>query len=338
MIVIGIDLGTSNSAACIWRDSESLLIPNRMGEMLTPSVVSIENNHVVVGKRARERLITHPSVTIGAFKRLMGTDHTVALDKRHVFTATELSAIVLRSIKEDAEAFLGEPVDHAVLSVPAYFNETQRQATRLAGELAGLTVNRLINEPTAAALSYELHDRPEGTFMILDLGGGTFDVSVIEYFDGIMEVHASGGDNHLGGEDFVEVLRAAFLKDHGLDWDQLAPAEKQLLHNRMESAKRSIGPNAPFDTTLMLAGEDRSWHIDYAQMERLSAPLLLRIQGPIRQVLYDAGRGIEQIDDVVLVGGATRMHMFRSMVSKTFRRMPKIDRDPDLAIAMGAGV
>ena len=250
MAVVGIDLGTTNSAVCVWRDGISHLIPNRLGESLTPSVVSLDGEHLVVGSVAKERLITHPTQTVGAFKRLMGTDHRVELANGHDYSPTELSAIVLRALKEDAEAFLGEKVEQAVISVPAYFSEHQRQATRLAGELAGLEVNRLINEPTAAALAYELHNRPDGTFMIVDVGGGTFDVSIIEYFEGVMEVHASGGDNHLGGEDFVNVLQREFLAQNNLDDSSLAPRDRQKLHAAMEELKRNIKRGELSATTL----------------------------------------------------------------------------------------
>lgn len=181
-----------------------------------------KNGEIIVGRTARQRLINHSDRTVAAFKRLMGTDHKVKLGKQ-TFTATELSSLVLRSLKEDAETFLGEPVTEAVISVPAYFNDNQRHATKLAAELAGLKVERLINEPTAAAIAYGLHEKQEGLFLILDLGGGTFDVSLLEFFDGIMEVHASAGDNFLGGEDFVDAMVDDVLREHRLRRDDLKP-------------------------------------------------------------------------------------------------------------------
>ncbi|WP_444944660.1 Hsp70 family protein [Microbulbifer sp. ZKSA006] len=216
MAIIGIDLGTTNSACGVLTEDGVKLIPNRLGETLTPSVVGLDDSgKLVVGKTAKERLINHSGTTVAAFKRLMGTDHKISLGKQQ-FTATELSSLILRALKEDAETYLNEEVTEAVISVPAYFNDNQRHATKLAGELAGLKVERLINEPTSAAIAYGLHDKREGHFLILDLGGGTFDVSILEFFDGIMEVHASAGDNFLGGEDFVEAMIESILDEFNL--------------------------------------------------------------------------------------------------------------------------
>jgi len=204
--IIGIDLGTTNSACAIWREGKSLLIPNRLGKLLTPSIVTMSDDGLLnVGEIAKNRLVSHPLSTAAVFKRLIGTEQTMTLNKK-AFSAIELSSMVLRSLKEDAQAYLGETVSEAVISVPAYFNDRQRKATKLAAELAGLKVERLINEPTAAALMYGLQEKPDGSqFLVLDLGGGTFDVSLVEYFDGVIEVHASAGDNFLGGENFLEL-------------------------------------------------------------------------------------------------------------------------------------
>jgi molecular chaperone HscC len=202
IMIIGIDLGTSNSAVAVWRDGQPVLIPNSLGQSLTPSAVSVDpDGTVLVGLPARERLITHPEATAVAFKRYMGADRVVRLGNQ-AYQPHDLSALVLRSLKADAEAFLGEPVTEAVITVPAYFNDKQRKATRKAGELAGLRVERLLNEPTAAAIAYGLHRLDGDTrFLVFDLGGGTFDVSILEIFDGVIEVRSSTGDNHLGGED-----------------------------------------------------------------------------------------------------------------------------------------
>jgi molecular chaperone HscC len=337
MTIIGIDLGTTNSACGLWTDDGVTLIPNRLGEVLTPSVVGVDKNgEIIVGRTARQRLINHSDRTVAAFKRLMGTDHKVKLGKQ-TFTATELSSLVLRSLKEDAETFLGEPVTEAVISVPAYFNDNQRHATKLAAELAGLKVERLINEPTAAAIAYGLHEKQEGLFLILDLGGGTFDVSLLEFFDGIMEVHASAGDNFLGGEDFVDAMVDDVLREHRLRRDDLKPLTLQNLYLQMESAKRKLGPT---DLVLTLdLGEKTVEHVVTADwFARISTPLLLRAKHPIERAIRDAGLHPSKIDDVVLVGGSTRLAIFRSTVGKMFGRLPSCHLDPDTVVAMGAAI
>ncbi|MBD3644518.1 molecular chaperone HscC [Alcanivorax sp.] len=337
MTIIGIDLGTTNSACGLWTDDGVTLIPNRLGEVLTPSVVGVDKNgEIIVGRTARQRLINHSDRTVATFKRLMGTDHKVKLGKQ-TFTATELSSLVLRSLKEDAETFLGEPVTEAVISVPAYFNDNQRHATKLAAELAGLKVERLINEPTAAAIAYGLHEKQEGLFLILDLGGGTFDVSLLEFFDGIMEVHASAGDNFLGGEDFVDAMVDDVLREHRLRRDDLKPLTLQNLYLQMESAKRKLGPT---DLVLTLdLGEKTVEHVVTADwFARISTPLLLRAKHPIERAIRDAGLHPSKIDDVVLVGGSTRLAIFRSTVGKMFGRLPSCHLDPDTVVAMGAAI
>lgn len=338
MAIIGIDLGTTNSACGLLTESGVKLIPNRLGEALTPSVVGLDDTgKLVVGKTAKERLINHSDTTVAAFKRLMGTDHQVKLGRQQ-FTATELSALVLRSLKEDAEAFLGEEVSEAVISVPAYFNDNQRQATKLAGELAGLKVKRLINEPTAAAIAYGLHDKREGNFLVLDLGGGTFDVSILEFFDGIMEVHASAGDNYLGGEDFVEAMIDSVLEELQLKKSSLKPRELQNLYMQMETAKRRISQQAEQHLKLNLGGRELDWKATPEWFEKLSTPLLLRAKRPIERAMRDADLPPAKVDEVVLVGGSTRLALFRSMVGRMFGRLPSCHLDPDTVVAMGAAI
>ncbi|WP_444904300.1 Hsp70 family protein [Microbulbifer sp. CnH-101-E] len=338
MAIIGIDLGTTNSACGVLTEDGVKLIPNRLGEALTPSVVGLDDTgKLVVGKTAKERLINHSDTTVAAFKRLMGTDHQVKLGRQQ-FTATELSALVLRSLKEDAEAFLGEEVSEAVISVPAYFNDNQRQATKLAGELAGLKVERLINEPTAAAIAYGLHDKREGNFLVLDLGGGTFDVSILEFFDGIMEVHASAGDNYLGGEDFVEAMIDSVLEELQLKKSSLKPRELQNLYMQLETAKRRISQQAEQLLKLNLGGRALEWKATPEWFEKLSTPLLLRAKRPIERAMRDADLPPAKIDEVVLVGGSTRLALFRSMVGRMFGRLPSCHLDPDTVVAMGAAI
>lgn len=338
MTVIGIDLGTTNSACGYWAEDGPKLIPNRLGELLTPSVVGLdEAGAVIVGKAAKERLIDHSGSTVAAFKRLMGSDHKIILNKK-LFSAPELSALVLRSLKEDAEAFLGEPVTEAVISVPAYFDDNQRHATKLAGELAGLKVDRLINEPTAAAIAYGLHQKQEGTFLILDMGGGTFDVSILEFFDGVMEVHASAGDNFLGGEDFVEAMVDALLNELQIEKSSLDVRLLQTLYMQMESAKRRVSQMDTQEILLDFGGEKIRWSLTRDWFSRVATPLILRSKRPIERAMSDANLSPAQIDDIVLVGGSTRLALFRSTVGRIFGRLPSTHIDPDTVVALGAAV
>lgn len=338
MAIIGIDLGTTNSSCGVWTEEGVKLIPNRLGDLLTPSVVGLDDkNNISVGRVAKERLISHSDKTVAVFKRLMGTEHKVTLGNKQ-FTATELSAIVLRSLKEDAENFLGEPVTEAVISVPAYFNDNQRHATKNAGELAGLKVERLINEPTAAAIAYGLHEKQEGTFLILDMGGGTFDVSILEFFEGVMEVHASAGDNFLGGEDFVDAMVNDVLQQLDINRQSLTPQEINQLLMQMETAKRRIGTKEQQVLNLHIAKKEHQFSVTDEWFTKIATPLLLRAKRPIERALNDANMSPQAIDDVVLVGGATRMGIFRSTVGRMFGRLPSCHLDPDCAITMGAAI
>ena len=243
MAVIGIDLGTTNSLAAVWQQDRSRLIPNALGDVLTPSAVSIdEDGTVLVGEAARQRLVSHPERSAAAFKRAMGTDRTYSLAGR-TFTPEELSALVLRQLKQDAEAFLGEPVEEAVISVPAYFNDRQRAATKRAGQLAGLRVERLVNEPSAAALSCYKPEEGEASFLVFDFGGGTLDVSVVECFDNVVNILAVSGDNALGGNDFDEVIAHLFCVENGLDYRGLDRAAKAILLEQAEKCKQALTEN-----------------------------------------------------------------------------------------------
>ncbi len=338
MTVIGIDLGTTNSACGYWTDEGVKLIPNRLGELLTPSVVGLdESGKVIIGKAAKERLVDHSNKTVAAFKRMMGTNHKVILGDK-LFLATELSALILRSLKEDAEAFLGEPITEAVISVPAYFNDNQRHATKIAGELAGLKVDRLINEPTAAAIAYGLHEKQEGTFIILDMGGGTFDVSIIEFFDGIMEVHASAGDNFLGGEDFVEAMVDVFLREHDIEKSTVDVRVLQSLYVQMESAKRRVSQVESQEISMVHGAQTIIWTLTRDWFSRVATPLILRAKQPIERAMSDAALSLSDISDVVLVGGSTRMALFRAAIGRMFGRLPATHIDPDTAIAIGAAI
>jgi molecular chaperone HscC len=262
-MIVGIDLGTTNSLVAVWKDGQACLIPNALGSVLTPSVVSVDDNgQLLVGQAAKERLVTHPALTAAAFKRFMGSQKTYLLGRR-AFRPEELSALVLSSLKADAEAWLGETVSEAIITVPAYFNDIQRNATRIAAELAGLKVLRLLNEPTAAAMAYGLHQADgESQFLVLDLGGGTFDVTLLDLFEGVMEVRASAGDNCLGGEDFTAALAEGFIQ-HALTHQLQTPAfwethAAQVLA-AAELAKRQLSSGSGQTVTMTVrAGEQRN--------------------------------------------------------------------------------
>jgi molecular chaperone HscC len=342
-MIIGIDLGTTNSLAAIWRDGKAQLIPNALGHFLTPSCVGIDDDGtVLVGEAARARLQTHPDRSAALFKRYMGSERETRLGGR-VFRPEELSSLVLRALKEDAEAFLGEQVEEAIITVPAYFSDAQRKATRAAGQLAGLKVERLLNEPTAAALAYGIQDRNlETRFLVFDLGGGTFDVSILELFDGVMQVHASTGDNFLGGEDFVTTMVDAFLARSGIvksmNGRALDGKQRQRLRDEAERAKRTLSTTPAATMQFMLDNTTYAWEVDEDSLALLCEPLLVRLRHPVERAMRDATIKASELDMVVLAGGATRMPLVRKLVARMFGRFPAIDLDPDHAIALGAAV
>lgn len=337
-MIVGIDLGTTHSLVGAYSESGSRLFPNALGDVLTPSVVSVDGSTVLVGQAARERLISHPHHTVASFKRWMGTARETRLGDRS-FRPEELSALVLRSLLADAEAALGEKIEEAVISVPAYFSDAQRKATRTAGELAGVRVERLINEPTAAALAYGLQNRDgEGRFLVFDLGGGTFDVSILECFDSVFEVHASAGDNFLGGEDFLDVLVEAFCQDNHLRQPAIPAQEYGQLRRRLELLKRELGGTAVAPLQMAIGGKDYLWSIDEERFARLAEPLVQRMRTPIERAMRDAKLQPSQLDEIVLVGGASRMPLVARLVSRMFGRLPLRHVNPDQAIALGASV
>ncbi|HEK1687750.1 TPA: molecular chaperone HscC [Pseudomonas putida] len=333
--LLGIDLGTTNSLIAVWQDGKAQLIANAVGEVLTPSVVSVDDDgSILVGSAARARLTTHPHRTAAAFKRFMGSDKRFELGE-HRFTPEELSALVLGALKQDAEAYLGCPVSEAVISVPAYFSDEQRKRTVFAAELAGLKVQRLINEPTAAAMAYGLHEQKFERTLVFDLGGGTFDVTVLEYALPLIEVHASTGDNYLGGEDFTEALLNACLRDWNLSAETLEPQALSSLHDAIEQLKREVGEGS---RTLHWSGDGqaREWVLDQPRLQSIWAPLLARVRTPIEQALRDARLSPRELDSLVLVGGATRMPQIQQLVAKLFGRLPYRHLDPDTIVALGA--
>jgi molecular chaperone HscC len=339
-MIIGIDLGTTNSLAAIWKDGRPQLVLNALGAYLTPSCVSIdEDGSVLVGQAARDRLQTHPSVTASLFKRYMGSDKTFQLGARQ-FRAEELSSLVLRALKDDAEAMLGEPVTEAVITVPAYFSDSQRRATRIAGQLAGLKVERLVNEPTAAALAYGLHQDEEATqFLVFDLGGGTFDVSILEMFEGVMEVRATAGDNFLGGEDFVNEIVELFFTETGLPPHAREDGGfMQQLVARAEAAKRTLSTADVASIAAFWQGKEHRFELSQERFRSISEPLLTRLRSPVERALRDASIRANEIDNIVLAGGATRSPIVRQMVTRMFGRFPATELNPDEVVAMGAAV
>lgn len=339
-MIVGIDLGTTNSLIAVWEDGAARLIPNGLGEVLTPSCVSLdEDGTILIGKAARERLQTHPLSSAAAFKRHMGSNKQIQLGKRS-FRPEELSALILRQLKEDAEAALGQPVTEAIITVPAYFSDAQRKATRAAGQLAGLKVERLLNEPTAAALAYGIHRRDEESkFLVFDLGGGTFDVSVLDLFENVMEVRASAGDNLLGGEDFVDCLCERFFEMHQLPSSMKDdPHFMQRLRAQLEHGKRALSDST--STTIVMRHGDDTWSMPLteADFETYCANLLLRLREPVERALRDARLSSESLDSIVLAGGATRMPIVRRMVARMFRKFPECEINPDEVVALGAAV
>lgn len=338
MTKIGIDLGTTNSLVAYWTDNGPEIIHNVIGARLTPSVVSVdETGEILVGQIAKERLITHPHLTAASFKRFMGTEKRYPMGNYH-FTPEELSSFVLRSLKADAEALLGVPVEDAIISVPAYFNDAQRKATMYAAELAGLKVERLINEPTAAALSYGIHQQEESIFLVFDLGGGTFDISILELFEGVIEVKSVAGDNFLGGEDFTNALVAYFIDDQELDREALDLKTMSALYKQAEFCKCAIGSSNIEKMCIVIDGKSYEMEVDSDKFESMVKQLLFRLRHPIEQALSDASLNPIDLNTVILVGGATKMPIVKSTVGKILKQLPFTNINPDEAIALGAAV
>ncbi len=334
MPIVGIDLGTTNSLIGIWVEGAPKLIPNAHSNFLTPSVVGIDDNgEILVGESAQERLITHPHMTVANFKRWMGTARKTTLGNKS-FLPEELSSLVLRALVRDAEEYTGEKITEAVISVPAYFNDQQRKATRAAGQLAGLTVERIINEPTAAALAYGLEQNDDANILIFDLGGGTFDVSILEKFDDVMEVHASAGDNYLGGEDFKNRIRDHLVEQHQLGQIK----DEQRLSKLAEQIKKELSIRHSFDYKAEISGQPVTGSFTREQFERLVEPLLMRIRQPLERAIRDTDFQVAEIDHIVLAGGSTRMPVIRNLVGTLFRQLPLSHLDPDHLIALGATI
>ncbi|AMM93925.1 molecular chaperone DnaK [Peribacillus simplex] len=344
--IIGIDLGTTNSCVSVLEGGEPKVIPNPEGNRTTPSVVAFKNGERQVGEVAKRQAITNPN-TIISIKRHMGTDHKEVIEGKE-YSPQEVSAIILQYLKSYAEEYLGEKVTKAVITVPAYFNDAERQATKDAGQIAGLEVERIINEPTAAALAYGLDKTEEDqTILVFDLGGGTFDVSIMELGDGVFEVKSTAGDNRLGGDDFdqviIDYLVEAFKKENGIDLSKDKMAV-QRLKDAAEKAKKDLSgvTSTQISLPFITAGDAGPLHLDVtmtrAKFDELSSGLVERTMGPTRQALKDAGLSASEIDKVILVGGSTRIPAVVEAIKKEIGQEPSKGVNPDEVVAMGAAI
>lgn len=345
--IIGIDLGTTNSCVSVMEGGEAVVIANAEGARTTPSVVAFsKTGERMVGQVAKRQAITNPDRTISSIKRHMGSDHKVAIDSKN-YTPTEISSMILQKLKGDAEAYLGEKVTEAVITVPAYFSDAQRQATKDAGRIAGLDVKRIINEPTAAALAYGVDKEQDQKIMVYDLGGGTFDVSIIEMGDGVQEVLATAGNNKLGGDDFdervIKYLAAEFKRESGIDLasDKMA---MQRLKEAAEKAKIELSGmttanvNLPFITADAAGPKHLDVTITRAKFNELTADLVDATMGPVRQAMSDSGLQVSQIDKVLLVGGSTRIPAVQDAVKAFMGKDPFKGINPDECVAIGAAI
>jgi molecular chaperone DnaK len=369
--IVGIDLGTTNSVVAVLEGGEPVVIANSEGSRTTPSVVAFtKNNERLVGQTAKRQAVVNPENTVFSIKRFMGKTYAeVQPEVKRIpyqivagpsqdaqvkipatgktYTPQEISAMILGKLKKDAEAYLGEPVTQAVITVPAYFNDSQRQATKDAGKIAGLEVMRIINEPTAAAFAYGLDKKESETIVVFDLGGGTFDVSVLEVGDGVIEVKATNGDTHLGGDDWDQVIvdwiADEFKKENGIDLRQ----DRQALQRLKEAAEKAkielsnvvqTDINLPFITADATGPKHLNMTLTRAKFEQLSAGLVARLNAPVAQALKDADLTKDQIDEVVLVGGATRMPMVQELVQNMLGKSPNKSVNPDEVVAIGAAL
>lgn len=336
--IIGIDLGTTNSLVAVWENNQSVLIPNALNEYLTPSVVNIEDDGTInVGKVAKDRLVTDPQNTVSVFKRFMGTDKKLKLGKKS-YTPEELSSFVLRKLKEDAEAYLGEEVEEAIISVPAYFEDKARRATKQAGALAGLKVDRIVNEPSAAALAYKDKENiEEGTFLVFDFGGGTLDISVVDIFDNIIEILSVAGDNKLGGSDFDRVIGGYFCRQNNLDMNKLTAREIWKINEAAEEAKINLTANEETLMQVKLGEEKYELLLSREKLIGISKELFMKILIPVRKAV----NGIQistEINGIVLVGGSSIMPVVQMYLRHVLKKDEIKVYEPNYMIAYGLGV
>ncbi|HUF15808.1 MAG TPA: molecular chaperone DnaK [Acidimicrobiia bacterium] len=343
---VGIDLGTTNSVIAVLEGGDPVVIANAEGGRTTPSIVSFKDGEVLVGEVAKRQAITNPDHTVRSVKRQIGTDWSIQVDDKS-YTAQEVSARILMKLKRDAESYLGDTVSDAVITVPAYFNDAQRQATKEAGQIAGLNVLRIINEPTAASLAYGLDKKSDQTILVFDLGGGTFDVSVLEIGEGVFEVKATSGDTHLGGDDWDDAVIAwlvkSFKDDHGVDLsaDRMA---SQRLKEAAEKAKIELSSvaeteiNLPFITATDAGPLHMQYKLTRSEFQKLTEDLLDRTKRPFDQAIKDAGIAVEEIDHVVMVGGSTRMPAVQELIQRLTGKEPHKGVNPDEVVAAGAAI
>ena len=334
MAVIGIDLGTTNSIAVVFRNGEVEMIPNSFGEYLTPSVVTIENKELIVGKIAKQKLVTNPENTTSLFKRDMGTNKTIKLGKNK-YLPQELSALVLKQLINDAEKYLNEKVEEVVISVPAYFNAKQRRATKLAGEIIGVKVDRLINEPSAAAIA--CHEDEFETFVVFDFGGGTLDVSVVDCFENVVSICSIAGNNQLGGIDFDKAIAMHFCQQNKIDYNSLLRAEKESLFLAAERAKIALQDNEEATMSLSIRGKLYSVKITNEILSLISKPILDEIREVIRRAVKDSGFVPSDIDRMIMVGGSSYMPIVRDYLEKLLKIPVESAEDIDYMVAMGLG-
>lgn len=338
MAIIGIDLGTTNSLASVWRNGRCELIPNSFGEFLTPSVVGFDDeDNVIIGKIAKQRLVSHPDLTAASFKCFMGTKQEISLGKK-VFTPPELSSFILRQLKEDAELYLGEPVEEAVISVPAYFDDNGRSATKLAGELAGIKVERIINEPSAAALAYKQGTDDEDMFLIFDFGGGTLDISIVDIFDSVIEIIAVAGDNHLGGDDFNRAIAEYFCKENQLNYSALSSEVKAIVLKQAELCKIALSTQPEAAMVLNYNNHVYTLALDNQKLLTVTADLFERIEKPIVKALHDASVSANEISEVILIGGSSHMLLVQKYLENLFDTQINVTISPDTAVALGVGI
>ena len=346
--IIGIDLGTTNSAVAVMEGGQSTIIPNIEGNRTTPSIVAFtKDGERLVGETAKRQAITNPDRTVSSIKREMGSDHKVTIDGKD-YSPQEISAMILQKLKSDAESYLGETITEAVITVPAYFTDAQRQATKDAGRIAGLDVKRIVNEPTAAALAYgEDKDTDSSMVMIYDLGGGTFDVSILELSDGVFEVQSTRGNNKLGGDDFdekiIDWIADSFKKENGVDLkaDRMS---LQRLKEAAEKAKKELSStmstniNLPFITATAEGPLHLNMDLSRAKFDELTADLVKKTEGPVKEALKDANLSASDIDKVLLVGGSTRIPAVQNLVKTLIGKDPQKDINPDECVALGAAI
>lgn len=338
MTMIGIDLGTTNSLGAVYRNGHVEFIPTQYNSFLTPSVVSVdEKGHIVVGEIAKARLVTAPDTTVASFKKNMGEDAFYTLGNQ-TFTSEVLSSFIIRSIVEDARRYLNEPVDEVIISVPAYFNDKKRVATKRAGALAGVKVERIINEPSAAALAAYYTSKQEEMYLVFDFGGGTLDVSIVDCFDTMVEIISVSGDNHLGGDSFHEVMVDAFIKEHRIEKEMMTSKEKAILYKQAEVCKRQLTTQKEATMSAFILGETYTSTYTNERLLQESGAILNRIRTCLSHALHDAGLSIEEICGVIMVGGSSKMPLIKQYIRYLFHKEPVVETDCDYLIAKGLGI